>query len=123
MGSPGGGYGVEPEELEQLKKTLNDASDALDMTDFSQQASLEGFLTTQEVSQYENVQETVEEIVLKLTEFVDRKYPAVVDAMHEFIARAHVTITTTADGVARAGADYQITEEQIEEWLRKHKPN
>jgi hypothetical protein len=123
MSSPGGGYGVEPEELEQLKKTLNDASDALDMTDFPQQASLEGFLTTQEVSRYQNVQETVEEIVLKLTEFVDRKYPVVVDAMYDFIARAHVTIATTADGVARAGVDYRITEEQIAAWLRQHEPN
>ncbi|SFQ22366.1 hypothetical protein SAMN05421810_105240 [Amycolatopsis arida] len=123
MGSPGGGYGVEPEELDQLKKTLNEASDALNMTDFPQRASLEGFLTTQDVSRYEQVEETVEEIVLKLTEFVDRKYPSVVDAMNNFIARAHVTITTTADGVARAGSEYQITEDQVTAWLRRHQPN
>jgi hypothetical protein len=33
MSTPSGGYGVDPEELEQLRKTLNGASDALDMTD------------------------------------------------------------------------------------------
>ncbi|NIJ10077.1 putative transcriptional regulator [Saccharomonospora amisosensis] len=118
-----GGYGVEPDELKKLEGILGDASDALDMVDFPQRASLEGFLTTQEVSRYENVEETVEETVLALTEFVDKRYPAVVDAMHDFIARAHVTITTTAEGVAKAGADYQITEDQVEEWLRKHDPN
>ncbi|EHR53167.1 hypothetical protein SacmaDRAFT_4997 [Saccharomonospora marina XMU15] len=118
-----GGYGVEPGELKKLEGILGDASDALDMVDFPQRARLEGFLTTQDVSRYENVEETVEETVLALTEFVDKKYPAVVDAMHDFIARAHVTITTTAEGVAKAGADYQITEDQVEEWLRKHDPN
>lgn len=115
MGSPG--FQVEPDELRELKKTLNKASDELGMTDFKDKASLEGYLTTQDVSPYENVEETVEELVLKLTDFVDRKYPPVVNGMHDFITRCHVTITTMADGVSESGKDYEINEQQIKKWL------
>jgi hypothetical protein len=80
--------------------------------------SLESFLTTQD---RQSVRERRGNRAT--AEFVDRKYPAVVDAMHGFIARAHTTITTTADGVAQAGAEYQVTEAQVEAWLRQHKPN
>lgn len=118
----GPGYGVDPAELAELKKILNGASDKLGLTDFKDKATLEGFLTTQEVSQYENVEETVEELVLKLTEFCDKKYPPVVDAMSGFITRAHVTITTMAEGVSKAGATYEINEQQVEEWTKEHKP-
>lgn len=116
------GFGLDPDELRELDKTLKSASDELGMTDFESKASLEGFLTTQQVSQYENVEETVDESVRKLTEFVDEKYPKAVAAMQDFITRLHVTITTTAEGVAEAGKDYKITDEQIADWLEKH-PN
>ncbi|MDV6011672.1 hypothetical protein [Haloechinothrix sp. LS1_15] len=116
-----GGHGVDADELRALKSTLDDASDSLGMKNFAEEASLEGFLTTQSgVSPYENVDETVEETVLALTEFVDQNYPAAVDAMHDFIVRTHVTITNLADGVAQAGEDYEITEDQITEWLEDH---
>lgn len=120
--SPPDGYGLEADEIPRLKAVLEDASDALGMNDFEQKATLEGFLTVQEVSAYENVEETVEEKVLKLTEFCNDKYPGVISAMEQFIARAHVTIIGTAEGVAKAGTKYQATEEQVQKWLKEHEP-
>lgn len=122
MDSPSGGYGLDADEIPRLKKILEGASDALGMNDFEQRATLEGFLTVQEVSAYENVEETVEEKVLKLTEFCNNKYPAVTAAMQKFIARAHVTIIGTAEGVAKSGERYQATEDQVTTWMKEHEP-
>ncbi|OLZ52105.1 hypothetical protein [Amycolatopsis keratiniphila] len=116
------GYGLDPDEIPRLKKILEGASDALGMNDFEQRATLEGFLTVQSVSAYENVEETVEEKVLKLSEFCNTKYPGVVSAMEKFIARAHVTIIGTAEGVSKAGEKYQATEDEVEKWMKDHEP-
>ncbi|GHG14185.1 MULTISPECIES: hypothetical protein [Amycolatopsis] len=118
----GGGYGLDPDEIPRLKKLLEAASDSLDMTDFRQKATLEGFLTVEEVASYGNVEDTVEEKVLKLTEFCNTKYPGVVNAMDRFLARAHVTIIGTAEGVAKAGEKYQATEDEVEKWMKEHEP-
>lgn len=117
------GYGPDPDEIKRLDDILRQANDELGLTDFDEHANLEGFLTTQSVSPYENVEETVEETVLKLTEFVDRKYPEVVEAMQQFIYRAHATIDNTAEGVAKASAQYRVTEDEVEAWIRKYDPD
>ncbi|MBB4684044.1 hypothetical protein [Amycolatopsis jiangsuensis] len=122
MTGPGGGYGLEPDEIPKLKKLLEGASDDLGMNDFRQRATLEGFLTVEEVAAYGNVEETVEEKVRKLSEFCNDKYPGVVDAMDTFIARAHVTIIGTAEGVAKAGEKYQATEDDVTKWMEDHEP-
>jgi hypothetical protein len=101
---------------------LEAASDDLGMNDFRQQATLEGFLTVEEVAAYGNVKETVEEKVVKLTEFCNNKYPGVVSAMDTFIARAHVTIVGTAEGVAKAGKKYVATEDEVTKWMKEHEP-
>ncbi|WP_433471221.1 hypothetical protein [Saccharomonospora azurea] len=117
------GYGLDPDEISRLDNILHTAGDELGLTDFEERASLEGFLTTQSVSQYENVEETVEETVLELTRFVDQKYPQVVKAMQEFVHRTHATIENTAEGVAKAGVEYQVTEDEVAAWVRKHDPD
>jgi hypothetical protein len=113
------GFGLDADEIDQLEKTLKGASDALGMNDFESRATLEGFLTVQSVSAYENVEETVEEKVLELTKFCNEKYPGVIDAMEKFIARAHVTIEGTADGVAAAGESYRANEAQVEKYMEE----
>ncbi|MEQ0564890.1 hypothetical protein ABJI51_37920 [Amycolatopsis sp. NEAU-NG30] len=122
MTGAGDGYGLDPDEIPKLKKLLEGASDDLGMNDFRQRATLEGFLTVEEVANYGNVEENVEEKVLKLTEFCNDRYPGVVDAMAKFIARAHVTIIGTAEGVAKAGEKYQATEEDVTKWMKDHEP-
>lgn len=122
MTGPGAGYGLDPDEIPKLKKLLEAASDDLGMNDFRQRATLEGFLTVEEVATYGNVEDTVEEKVLKLTEFCNTKYPGVIDAMDTFLARTHVTIIGTAEGVAKAGEKYEATEAQVEQWMKDHEP-
>jgi hypothetical protein len=113
------GYGLDPDEIDQLERTLKGASDALGMNDFESRATLEGFLTVQSISAYENVQETVEEKVLELSRFCNEKYPGVIDAMERFIAATHVTIEGTADGVAESGESYRANEAQVERWMNE----
>jgi hypothetical protein len=76
MAGPGGGYGLDPDEIPRLTTLLETAGDELGMNDFQQKATLEGFLTVEEVAAYGNVEETVEEKVLKLTEFCNNSTPA-----------------------------------------------
>jgi hypothetical protein len=111
------GFGLDADEIDQLEKTLKGASDALGMNDFENRATLEGFLTVQSISAYENVEETVEEKILELSKFCNEKYPGVIDAMERFIAATHVTIEGTADGVAAAGESYRAREDQVQKWM------
>lgn len=115
-----GGYGLDADEVKDLQKVLNKASDELGMRKFPEKASLEEALTTQQVSPHENIEKTVEQVVLDLTKFVDTTYPRVVDAMDDFITKAHVTITTMGEGVAETGKTYEVNEEQVKTWLEKH---
>ncbi|WP_019809128.1 hypothetical protein [Saccharomonospora halophila] len=117
------GYGLDQSEIETLDRYLQKASTALGMENFREQASVEGFLTTEAVSQYQNVEETVEETVVALTKFIDIHYANVVEATQNFINRAHATITTTAEGVARAGVEYRVAEEEVAEWVNRHAPD
>jgi hypothetical protein len=106
------GYTLDPDELTQLKGILRGASDQLGMKDFSQKATLEGFLTVQDVSPYENVEETVEELILKLSKFANQDYPKVVDGMQKFINNAHTAITDAADKAHQTAKDYQENEDR-----------
>lgn len=82
------GSGLDPDEIERLDDILHQAGNELALTDLAQHVPLEGFLTTQPVSRYENGEETV----LELTRFAGEKYPRLVEAMQRFVPRAHVTI-------------------------------
>jgi hypothetical protein len=42
--------------------------------------------------------------------------------MDKFIARAHVTIIGTAEGVAKAGKKYTATEDEVTKWMKEHEP-
>lgn len=106
------GYTLDPDELRQLKGILNGASDKLGMKDFSQKATLEGFLTVQDVSPYENVEETVDELIRKLSQFANQDYPKVVDGMQSFINKAHTAITDAADKAHQTAKDYEEKEER-----------
>ena len=121
--TPGDGYALDPDELEKVKGTLRQASDKLDMRDFTERASLEGALTTQDVSPYENVEETVEETILKLTKFVDQDYPAVVQSMQDFINRVHSAIETGVDNVHRSLTTYNEQEQEAGDRFRGLEPN
>ncbi|MEY7973488.1 hypothetical protein AB8O38_15960 [Saccharomonospora xinjiangensis] len=114
------GYGLDPDEIRRLDDILHAASDEPGLTDFDRHATLESFLATQAVSRYENVEEPVEEAVLALTRFANQKYPQVVEAMQQFIFRAQATVENTAEGVAKAGAQYQVTESDVAERVRKY---
>jgi hypothetical protein len=94
------GYTLDPAQLTELKKTLNSASDKLGMKDFKDKATLEGALTVQDVSPYENTEETVSELIRKLSKFCNTDYPNVVNGMQDFINRTHTAITSSADAVA-----------------------
>lgn len=107
-----GGYTLDQDELRKLKGILNTASDKLDMRDFDQKASLEGFLTTQSVSPYENVEETVDELIQRLSRFANQDYPRVIGAMQSFINRAHTAITDAADKAHDTAKDYEKREEE-----------
>lgn len=106
------GYELDPDELRQLKGTLNGASDKLGMKDFSQKASLEGFLTVQDVSPYEDTEKTVDKLVRELTQFVDKDYAKVIQAMQDFINRGHTAITDAADKAHRTAKDYDQNDDQ-----------
>lgn len=118
-----GGYALTPEELRRLKGTLSEASTRLGMKDFAEATSLEGGLTTQSVSRYEDVESTVEESILKLTEVVDRHYPAVVESMQDFIDRVHLAIDTGVDDVQQTLTTYVESEQTAEEQLPESYPN
>ena len=94
-----GGYQLDLAELKELKKALRSASDELGMKDFTAKATLDGALTIQDVSPYENVEETVSELINKLSNFCIETYPNVVNEIQEFINRTHSVITTSADNV------------------------
>ncbi|HET9142708.1 hypothetical protein [Actinophytocola sp.] len=106
------GYTLDPDELTQLKGILHGASDQLGMKDFSEKATLEGFLTVQDVSPYENVEETVEELIRKLSQFANHDYPQVVDAMQKFINDAHTAIEDAADKAHQTAKDYAEHEDR-----------
>lgn len=118
-----GGYQLDPAELEELKKTLRSASDELGMNDFAEKATLVGALTVQDVSPYENVEETVSELINKLSEFCMETYPNVMNEMQEFINRAHSAITTSADNVHANLMAYNEREDEGSRILRESHPN
>ena len=105
-----------------LKKTLNSASDALGMRDFSKVATLEGSLVVQSVSPHENVEETVSELINKLSKFCNQSYPAVVTAMQGFIDRTHSVIETSADKVHATLNVYQEQEASTGEGFSRLHP-
>lgn len=116
------GYSLEPEELEKLKGTLKQASEELGMKDFTEKASLEGGLTVQSVSPYENVEETVEETILELTNFVDLDYPGVVKSMQNFINRVHSAIDIGVDNVHKTLTTYNESEQDAADRFRRSYP-
>jgi hypothetical protein len=105
-------YTLDPDELKQLKGILQGASDQLGMKDFSEKATLEGFLTVQDVSPYENVEETVDELIRKLSQFANQDYPKVVDGMQKFINNAHTAIEDAADKAHQTAKEYEDKENQ-----------
>lgn len=118
-----GGYGLDPAELEDLKKTLGLASDKLGMKDFTEKGTLEGALTVQDVSPYENVEETVSELINKLSKFCNETYPNVMNEMQKFINRTHNAITTSADNVHASLKVYNEQEDEGSRIMRDTYPN
>lgn len=112
-------YTLDPDELRQLKGILTGASDKLGMKDFSEKATLEGFLTVQDVSPYENVEETVDELIQKLSQFANQDYPKVVQGMHNFIDKAHTAIIDAADKAHKTAVEYEEKEEQGQNRFQK----
>ncbi|RJQ74124.1 hypothetical protein D5S17_23695 [Pseudonocardiaceae bacterium YIM PH 21723] len=80
------------------------------MRDFSKIATLEGSLTVQSVSPHENVEETVSELINKLSKFCNQSYPAVVKSMQDFVNRTHSVIENSADTVHATLTNYQQQE-------------
>lgn len=122
MGTPGKGYALDPAEFEQLKASLRAAGEALGLQDFRTKASLEGSMTVQSVSPHENIEETVDEVILALTKFVDQDYARTSQAVQDFINRVHTTIETAIDGVHRTQQEYVGAEKLIGEGLRRIHP-
>ncbi|MCA1605310.1 MAG: hypothetical protein LC775_07540, partial [Acidobacteria bacterium] len=117
------GYQLEPAELEELKKTLRSASDELGMKDFTEKATLDGALTVQDLSPYENVEETVGELINKLSEFCTETYPNVMSEIQEFINRTHNAITTSANNVHANLKAYNEQEDEGSRIVRDAYPN
>jgi hypothetical protein len=106
------GYTLDPDELAGLKGILTGASDQLGMKDFSQKASLEGFVTTQDAGSYEGAEENTIELVQKLIQFVYEDYPRVVGGMQTFINDVHAAITDAADNAHITAKVYQEQEDR-----------
>lgn len=100
-------YTLDPDELRQLKGILTGASDKLGMKDFSEKGTLEGFLTVQDVSPYE----TVDELIQKLSQFANQDYPKVVGGMQNFINKAHTAILEAADKAHKTATEYEEQEQ------------
>lgn len=119
---PGAGYALETYEFDRLKAALRQASESLGLRDFSDRAGLAGGLTVQSVSPHENVAEAVDEVILALTRFVDRDYPAVTSAFQSAIDRVHLALETALDTVHATQIAYdeaeRIARESIEDAAR-----
>jgi dihydroxyacetone kinase-like predicted kinase len=122
VSQPGKRYALDPAEFDQLKVTLKGASDALGLRDFKAKASLEGTMTVQSVSPYENVEETVDGAIMALTKFVDQDYAATSQTMHDFINRVHTTIETAIDVVHKTQQEYLEAERLVGDSLRRAYP-
>lgn len=116
------GFTLDPAEFDKLKATLLDASTALGLRDFSTKASLEGGLTTQSVSPYENVEETVDEVIMALTKFVDRDYPQATKAVEGFINLMHTTLSDAITAVHKTQLRYQESERLVGDSMNRLMP-
>ncbi|EHR60366.1 hypothetical protein [Saccharomonospora cyanea] len=112
-------YGLDRDGIERLDDILHQVGNELGLPGFDQRATLEGFLTTQSVSRYENVEKPVEETALELTRSANEKYPRGVEAVQQFAHHAHVTIGNTAEGMAKAGTRHQVTGDDVAAWIRE----
>lgn len=116
------GFALDPSEFDKLKATLRDASTALSLRDFTTKASLEGGLTTQSVSPHENVEETVDEVIMALTKFVDRDYPQATQAVQDFINLMHTTLSEAVNAVHQTQLEYQQSERLVGDGMNRILP-
>ena len=79
-------------------------------------------MTVQSVSPHENIEETVDEVIMALTKFVDQDYARTGQAVQDFINRVHTTIETAIDGVHQTQQEYVEAEKLIGEGLRRVYP-
>lgn len=121
---PGGpGYSVDDSEMRKIIGHLEDADSDLGMKDFSERADLNKAVEiSQSVSPHENIEQTVDEAITKLTRFVDVDYKNAVQAVQGFIDRAHDEISEVTQATREGRKGYQDLERENQEIIRKVGP-